>query len=76
MSNRAELKRVLLSVEGKGLDVVLDELLSWHEQEIAEARISELASADIAMDSSGINETEEWESYYNQRIDQLRGETK
>lgn len=36
-----------------------------------EARLNELASADTAMDSSGINEMEEWEDYYKERTAEL-----
>jgi hypothetical protein len=36
-----------------------------------EARCDELAKADIAMDPSGINETEEWETYFSVRRNEL-----
>ena len=53
-------------------DSDIDKMVEIASKIETEVRIDELGNADIAMDYSGINETEEWEEYYKTRMDQLR----
>lgn len=57
-------------------DAVYKMLEKYTETKVREARLNELGNADIAMDSCGINEMEEWDDYYKERSAQLLSEEK
>ncbi|MCJ0950349.1 MULTISPECIES: hypothetical protein [Rhodococcus] len=58
-------------ITGTAMKTIMQYVDIYTQAKEREARISELAKADIAMDPSGINETEEWETYFSVRRNEL-----